>query len=140
MLFFDIFCIIYKDDKLYIRIIFLFFIMIPVSFGKKKALLINPRCNNQGLKKKHQTIINKLNQYISVNVWKKNNNKMNHKNMMQLKNNPYLVHPILEKRNKNNRTENLKQYFLYLSNINNKDMFFIEKKNHYICLVYIKLE
>ena len=101
--------------------------MIPVSFGKKKALLINPKCNNPNLKKKHKLIVNMIERYTSVKVWKKNNNKINYKNLVTLKKNPYLVHPIIEK--KNNRTENIKQYFLFLSNINDKKIcFFIEKK------------
>ena len=101
--------------------------MRPISFGKKKALLINPRCNDKNIKKRHTDIINHLRNYKSVRIWENNHNKTNV--LQNIVKKPYLIHPIIQKRTYNNKMENVKEYFLLLSNIHNKKIcFFIEKK------------
>jgi len=98
--------------------------MKPVCFGKKKALLLHPKNNH--LKNRHQNIISALRENISVRMWEKNHKKSNILN--NIFKNPYLIHPIIEKRI-NNKIESSKEYFLLLSNIDNKKIcFFIEKK------------
>lgn len=99
--------------------------MKPLNFGKKRALLVNSKTT------RYTDIINKLKEFTSVNLWENNtNNEWNYKSYSKIKEVPYLIRPIIEKRNKNGSLVKCEQYFFFLTTIKGKNICcFIEKKN-----------
>ena len=76
--------------------------MEPVTFGKKRALLVKPVINNSFSHKKfnrHDEIIDKLRDFTSIRIWEKEENKWSYETFQKMEQTPYLIRPIPEKRN-----------------------------------------
>jgi hypothetical protein len=100
--------------------------MEPIIFGKKKALLVKPSEKN---KNRFNEIINNLREFSSIKMWEKNNEKWSHNTLQKLKEIPYLIRPIVEKRNNNGNISNCSNYFFFLTTVKNKKICcYIEKK------------
>ena len=100
--------------------------MEPIIFGKKKALLVKPSEKN---KNRFNEIINNLREFSSIKMWEKNNEKWSYNTLQKLKEIPYLMRPIVEKRNSNGDISNCPNYFFFLTTVRNKKICcYIEKK------------
>lgn len=102
--------------------------MEPVAFGKKRALLVKTFQNNlrQNGKNRREEVIEKLREFPSVKLWENGENKMSLEKLTQ---NPYLLRPVPEKRNKNGSLSCCPNYFFLLTTIQDKRICcFIEKK------------
>lgn len=108
--------------------------MEPVVFGKKRALLVKPttgeRSNHRSYKpSRHIEIIDKLRDFISVRLWERENNDWTYESLHKLKQNPYIMRPVPEKRNKKGYVTACPDYFFLLTTIQNRRICcFIEKK------------
>jgi hypothetical protein len=108
--------------------------MEPVVFGKKRALLVKPttgaRSNHQSYKpSRHVEIIDNLRDFISVRLWERENNDWTYESLQKLKQNPYIMRPVPEKRNKKGYVTACPDYFFFLTTIQNRRICcFIEKK------------
>lgn len=108
--------------------------MEPVVFGKKRALLVKPttgaRSNHRSYKpSRHVEIIDKLRDFISVRLWERENNDWTYESLHKLKQNPYIMRPVPEKRNKKGYVTACPDYFFLLTTIQNRRICcFIEKK------------
>lgn len=108
--------------------------MEPVVFGKKRALLVKPttgaRSNHLSYKpSRHVEIIDNLRDFISVRLWERENNDWTYESLQKLKQNPYIMRPVPEKRNKKGYVTACPDYFFLLTTIQNRRICcFIEKK------------
>lgn len=121
--------------------------MEPVIFGKKRAFLVKPDLNanfqenhkkthNKNQKpvrvdrpSRHAEIIDKLRTFVSVRMWEKDQVSWSYETMQQLKQIPYLMRPVPEKRNKKGYFTDCPNYFFFLTTLQNKKICcFIEKK------------
>jgi hypothetical protein len=114
--------------------------MEPVVFGKKRALLVKPgngyhnQRNSRGFKgysklSRHAEIIDKLRDFVSVRMWEKEQDNWTYEILQQLKQTPYLMRPVPEKRNKNGYLSDCPDYFFLLTTLQNRKICcFIEKK------------
>ena len=111
--------------------------MEPIIFGKKKALLVKPQLITENKQKnvkfnkpnRHSEIIDKLRQFTSVKLWEKDQETWSYDVLQQLKQVPYLMRPIPEKRNNKGNLFDCPDYFFLLTTIQSKKICcFIEKK------------
>jgi hypothetical protein len=114
--------------------------MEPIIFGKKKALLVKPfllteNRNSENKKQqynkpnRHAEIIDKLRDFMSVRLWEKDQETWSYDVLQQLKQVPYLMRPIPEKRNNKGNLSDCPDYFFLLTTIQSKKICcFIEKK------------
>jgi hypothetical protein len=112
--------------------------MEPIVFGKKRALLVKPIMNNQHSNKhtfvkptlsRHSEIIDNLRNFVAVRMWEKEKIKWDYESLQQIKETPYLMRPIPEKRNNNGIITDCPDYFFFLTTLQNRRICcFIEKK------------
>lgn len=108
--------------------------MEPVVFGNKRALLVKPGINSQNnyhsqKLSRHSQIIENLRNFISVRMWERKNNNWSYDSLQNLKQNPYIIRPVPEKRNKKGCITSCTDYFFFLTTIQNRRICcFIEKK------------
>ena len=113
--------------------------MEPITFGKKKALLIKPHienhngnCNvkmNVKINTRHSEIISKLREFMAIRLWEKNEEKWSYNVLQQIKQVPFLIRPTPEKRNIKGSIQNCPNYFFFLTTIQSKKICcFVEKK------------
>ena len=100
--------------------------MEPITFGKKKALLVKSFSEKE--KNRHTEVLHNLRELTSIKLWEKEKEEWSYDVFEQLKQVPYLMRPVLEKRNNNGELKNCPDYFFFLTTIQNKKIcFFIEK-------------
>jgi hypothetical protein len=118
--------------------------MEPIVFGKKRALLVKPVTNNQQRPNfnnrhkptfikptvsRHAEIIDNLRDFVSVRMWERETTKWNYETLQQIKQTPYLMRPIPEKRNNKGVITDCPDYFFLLTTLQNRRICcFIEKK------------
>ena len=104
--------------------------MEPINFGRKKALLVKPPLLEDNKKNnRHSEIICKLRNLTPIVLWEKNKDIFSYDVLQQLKQVPYLMRPIPEKRNNNGDLIDCIDYFFLLTTIRGKKICcFIEKK------------
>jgi len=108
--------------------------MEPIVFGNKRALLVKPDINSQNnyhsqKLSRHREIIENLRNFISVRMWERENNNWSYDSLQKLKQNPYIIRPVPEKRNKKGYITPCTDYFFLLTTIQNRRICcFIEKK------------
>jgi len=108
--------------------------MEPVTFGKKrglsvKPLIINTRNTHDFKKNRHGEIIDKLREFVSVRMWENENDNWTYETLQKLKQTPYLLRFVPEKRNKKGYITDCPDYFFLLTTIQNRRICcFIEKK------------
>lgn len=108
--------------------------MEPVVFGKKRALLVKPSNGYHNPRRyskpsRHDEIIDKLRDFVSVRMWEKEKENWTYETVQQLKQTPYLMRPVPEKRNKKGYLTDCQDYFFLLTTLQNRRICcFIEKK------------
>lgn len=106
--------------------------MEPVVFGKKRALLVKPNIlnkHNPNKNNRHSEIIENLRTFISVRSWEREKNNWTYETLQKIKENPYIMRAVPEKRNKKGNIIPCSDYFFLLTTIQNRRICcFIEKK------------
>lgn len=108
--------------------------MEPVVFGKKRALRVQAlvQSNSQpgnSRNNRHAEIIEKLREFTAVKMWEQDVESWSYEAFQKLKQTPYLIRSVPEKRNKKGYLNDCPNYFFLLTTIQNRRICcFIEKK------------
>jgi len=108
--------------------------MEPVVFGKKRALRVQAPMRSTSRSgsfrnNRHAEIIEKLREFTTVKMWEQKVESWSYETFQKLKQTPYLIRTVPEKRNKKGYLNDCPNYFFLLTTIRNKRICcFIEKK------------
>lgn len=96
--------------------------MEPVTFGKKRALLVKDPM-------RRMEILNSLRKYATIRMWENIKKEFNYESFQELKKDPFLARYVPEYRSKNGDKKECTEYFLFITTLGDH----LEKGTRKIC-------